>query len=230
MSVVGGYEVQNKHNDQPGAIAKPVPRAQQARAMAFLARHVLATPDWLLDPAITQRLSPSAAGTLLTLQQRSLLRQLLAPARTQRLVAQEAALGGGAYRLQDLLAELRRGVFTELDGAAAITAPRRSLQRSLVEALTGRLAGFNLLGLDDGEASIRAELVDLQRALTAAAGRGEAGRRAHLAGLADGIGKGLDPRFAPATNAAAAVLRLIGHQGDEAGEAEPHACWPGHAH
>ncbi|MCY4746744.1 zinc-dependent metalloprotease [Pelomonas sp. UHG3] len=228
VAVVGGYEVQNKHNDQPGAIAKPVPRAQQARAMAFLTRHVLATPDWLLDPAITQRLSPYAAGTLLTLQQRSLLRQLLAPARTLRLVTQEATLGSGAYRLQDLLADLRRGAFGELDGAAAISAPRRSLQRALVETLTSRLSARNLLGSDDGEALIRAELVDLQRVLAAAASRGDMGRRAHLAALGDGIAKALDPRFASAAIALPVVVPVFGHEASE--PAQPHACWPGHAH
>jgi hypothetical protein len=228
VAVVGGYEVQNKHNDQPGAIAKPVPRAQQARAMAFLTRHVLATPDWLLDPAITQRLSPYAAGTLLTLQQRALLRQLLAPARTLRLVTQEATLGSGAYRLQDLLADLRRGAFAELDGAAAISAPRRGLQRALVETLTSRLSARNLLGLDDGEALIRAELVDLQRVLAAAASRGDMGRRAHLAALGDGIAKALDPRFASAAIALPVVVPVFGHAASE--PAQPHACWPGHAH
>ncbi len=31
VAIVGGYDVQNKHNDQPGAIATPVPRERQAR-------------------------------------------------------------------------------------------------------------------------------------------------------------------------------------------------------
>jgi Met-zincin/Domain of unknown function (DUF5117)/Domain of unknown function (DUF5118) len=226
-SVVGGYEVQNKHNDQPGAIAEPVPRERQARAMKFLAEQGLATPQWLLDPAIVQRLSPSEAPQSLSIGQRSLLRQLLAPSRTQRLVAQEAQLGARAYRLEDLLADLRRSVFTELPGGAAIPAARRNLQRHYVDTLTARLNLANPLGQDDGQASVRAELVELKGVISASAARGDRTRRAHLLSLADSIAKSLDPRFAPSANPAATLLR-IGYQAEDS--AAPHACWPGHAH
>jgi len=227
-SVIGGYEVQNKHNDQPGAIAEPVPRDRQVQAMKFLAEKGLATPQWLLDPAIVQRLSLSEASLSLSMGQRSLLRQLLSPSRTQRLVAQEAELGARAYRLDDLLADLRRSVFTELPGGAAIPVARRSLQRQYVDTLTARLQYVNPLGQDDGLAGVRAELVELKGVLDAGAARGDRTRRAHLLALADSIAKSLDPRFAPAANPAAAPLRVMGHQADD--RATPHACWPGHAH
>jgi hypothetical protein len=228
VSLVGGYDVKNKHNDQPGAIAVPVPRERQQRAVKFLAEHMLATPQWMLDAAITQRLRASELSTWLGIYQRGLLRQLLTPARTQRLMAQQAQLGAQAYRLEDLLADLRRGVFTELPGSAAIPAPRRGLQRHYVEALTGRLGGLNLLGQDDGEAGLRAELRELKALLEAGAARGDRTRRAHLQGLADGIGKALDPRFAPPANPLATVLRVMGHQADLTWDAS--ACWPGHDH
>lgn len=229
VSIVGGYDVQNKHNDQPGAIAVPVPRDRQVRAVKFLADQALATPQWLLDAAIVQRMSAAEPSQLLGLNQRSLLRQLLAPSRTQRLMAQEAQLGAQAYRLDDLLADLRRSVFTELAAGTPIPAARRNLQRHYVDTLAARLgSGVSLLGQDDGEAGVRAELVELKGVIAAGALRGDRTRRAHLQGLADTIAKALDPRFAPAPNPAAALLRLIGYQGED--DAAPHACWPGHEH
>lgn len=227
-SVVGGYDVQNKHNDQPGAIAVPVPRERQARAMKFLAEHGLTTPHWLLDATVVQRLSTTEASMGVTLAQRSLLRQLLAPMRTQRLMAQEAQLGAKAYRMDDLLADLRRSVFAELAGSAAIPAPRRSLQRHYVDTLTARLNLGNLAGLDDGEANVRVELRELKGLITAGATRGDRSRQAHLHSLADTIAKALDPRVAAPANPAAALMRLLGHNSEDG--AAWHTCWPGHEH
>ncbi|MDR7297843.1 hypothetical protein J2X16_003192 [Pelomonas aquatica] len=228
VALIGGYDVQNKHNDQPGAIAEPVSRDRQVRAMKFLAEQALATPQWMQDAAILQRLSASEASLWLGMNQRTLLRQLLAPSRTQRLIAQEAELGARAYRLEDLLADLRRAVFTELASGAAIPAARRSLQRHHVDTLTARLGTGNPLGLDDGQAGVRAELVELKGVISAGAARGDRTRRAHLQGLADTIAKALDPRFAPPANPAAALLRVLGHQADD--DAAHQSCWPGHDH
>jgi Met-zincin/Domain of unknown function (DUF5117)/Domain of unknown function (DUF5118) len=228
VAIVGGYDVQNKHNDQPGAIAMPVPRDRQARAVKFLAEQGLDTPPWMLDAAIVQRQGASESSLPPSMSQRGLLRQLLAPSRTQRLMAQEAQLGARAYRLDDLLAELRRSVFTELDTGVAIPAARRSLQRHYVDTLTARLNGFNPLGQDDGEAGVRAELRELKGVIGAGAARGDRTRRAHLLSLADAIDKALDPRFAPPPNPLAALLRVIGHQAEDG--AAGSACWPGHDH
>jgi len=207
VAIVGGYEVQNKHNDQPGAIAQPVSRERQVKAMKFLTEQLLATPTWLLDPAITERLGVTEAALPLGAYQRALLRYLLSPSRTQRLMAQEAQLGARAYRLADLFGDLRRGMFTELGTDAAIPAPRRSLQRLYVDTLAARLAVANPLGLDDGEPGVRAELRELQRALTAGAARGDFTRQSHLRGLEDAIDKALNPRFASGAGVTATVVR-----------------------
>ncbi|PTT77942.1 hypothetical protein DBR42_24425, partial [Pelomonas sp. HMWF004] len=228
VAVVGGYSVQNKHNDQPGAIATPVPRARQVAAVKFLTDQLLATPQWLLDPAITQRLRASEGARMLGVYQRGVLRMLLDPARTQRLSAQQAQLGAQAYSVDELLSDLRRGVFTEVAGAGPVPAPRRSLQRHYVDALTLRLNLPNAGSLDDGQAVVRAELRELQGVLTAGAARGDRSRRAHLQDLADSIAKALDPRLAPAANSPLTVLRPMGQQADD--RAHQDACWPGHAH
>ena len=230
ITVVGSYEVQNKHNDQPGAIATPVSRERQVRAVKFLSEQMFTTPQWMLDPAVTQRLRNIEQQLWLGVYQRTLLRQMVSPARTQRLMAQEAQLGPRAYRLGDYLADLRRGIFTELP-AAPITPARRNLQRYYVDALAARLGGLNLLGLDDGEALVRAELRDLMRSLATASQQGDASRRAHLQALADTIAKALDPKFAPPANPLAALIRMMGYQAAESWDplAVSASCWPSFA-
>ena len=208
-----------------------MPRERQVRAVKFLAEHLLATPQWMLDPAVTQRLRASEQQLWLGVYQRALVRQLLSPARTQRLLAQEAQLGPRAYRFDELLGDLRRGVFSELPAGAAISPPRRNLQRVYVDALTARLGGINLLGLDDGEAVVRAELRELKAVVNAAATQGDRGRRAHLLGLADTIDKALDPKFAAPANPLAALMRAMGLRDDAPGEGQglghdDEQCWP----
>jgi hypothetical protein len=145
-------------------------------------------------------------------------------------MAQEAQLGARAYRMEDMLAELRRGVFTELAGADAIAAPRRSLQRHYIDTLVARLNFPSLAGLDDGQAALRAELRELKGQIAARAGQGDRTRRAHLQDLVDTIDKALDPRFAPAANPLAALLRGMGYQAEPAWAPDDQAaCWPGPA-
>lgn len=224
-SVIGGYLVQNKHNDQPGEIATPVPRAQQQRAMKFFTEQILATPAWLLDPAVTQRLGASTAPGVQSLFQRVMLLVLLDPARTRRLLAQEAQLGREAYRLEDMLLELRRSVFLDLGAAGAISAPRRSLQRHYVDILAARLALRGVALLDDGQAQIRQEMRELKSLLASKALGGDLTRRAHVLALVDTLDKALDPRAAPSASASTTVVRAAGIQAQ--GHVHDAHCWHG---
>jgi Met-zincin len=226
-SVIGGYLVQNKHNDQPGEVATPVPRAQQQRAMKFFTEQVLATPTWLLDPAVTQRLGASMAPGVQSLFQRVMLLVLLDPARSRRLLAQEAQLGPQAYRMEHMLLELRRSVFQELGTAGAITAPRRSLQRHYVDTLAARLGLRGPTVLDDGQALIRAEMRELKALLSSKATGGDITRRAHLLGLVDTLDKALDPRAASMASAGSTVVRANGLHGMGQGHVHDEQCWQG---
>jgi hypothetical protein len=196
VAIVGGYSTQNKHADQPGAVFTPAERQRQARAVAFIGEQALATPQWLLDPVITGRLRPSEPGTLLLNSQRQLLRSLLDRNRTGRLQAQESLLGEQAYRLDQMLVDLRQGVFTEVATGATVQPPRRNLQRAYLELLAERM---NAPGpaTDDAKAVVRAELKDLKTLFAAKAGsfRGRA-QKAHLQALADYADKALDPKLA----------------------------------
>ncbi len=217
VAIVGGYDSRNKHNDQPGAIYTAAPRQAQARAVKFLSEQALATPTWLLDPAITERLRPSEPGTQLLNRQRGVLRALLDRARTTRLQAQEAALGNQAYRVDELLADLRGGVFGEVSTNAKVSPDRRNLQRSYLELLGERLNGPGQPN-DDAKAAIRAELKDLKTLFAAkAVAAKDRVQKAHLDALLDGSNKALDPRQGDGAVAAGSLPRPA---------FDDTACWP----
>lgn len=208
VAIVGGYNMHNKHSDQAGATFEAASHERQARAVKFIADQALATPQWLLDPAVTQRLRPSEPGNLLLASQRQMLRGLLDRTRTTRLLAQEASGGGQAYRLDELLADLRSGVFGELNRGAKVAPLRRNLQRGYLEALAERLNAPGPATYDDAKAAVRAELVDLKTLFAAKARTsGDRVQRAHLEALADYSGKALDPKLAELTTATPLTTR-----------------------
>jgi hypothetical protein len=144
--------------------------------------------------------------------QRFVLRTLLDRARTTRLQAQEAA-GDKAYRVADLLADLRQGIFAELNASAKVEPLRRNLQRAYLaqlderlNAATGPVLPAGLTGvtfpfgnpLDDTRGAVRGELKALATLFAARAAKaGDHSQKAHLEDLRDLALKALDPKVAP---------------------------------
>ena len=212
-AIVGGYDSQNKHGDQPGAIFTPATKAQQARAVKFLNDQIFKTPTWLFDPAITQRLTPMEPSMKLLGAQRFVLRALLDRARTSRLQAQEAAAGESAYRLADLLNDLRTGIFSEVSAGTKASPLRRNLHRAYLAQLDDRLnagtgpampAAFTGVtfpfgnSLDDTRSAVRAELKALAALFASkAVTTGDRAQKAHLEDLSAIALRALDPKVAP---------------------------------
>ncbi len=220
VAVVGSYSTQNKHGDQPGAIFSATSKAQQVRAVKFLTEQLLATPNWILDPAITERLRPSAPGNMLLSSQRNVLRGLLDRSRMARLQNQEAAAGDKAYRADELLADLRAGVFGELNSGAKIQPARRNLQRVYLELLGERVNAAGSAAGDDSKPLVRTELIELRGMLSAKAGAAaDRTQRAHLVAMADYIAKVLDPKMAD-NSSAGGVTTVVRMGVDE------QSCWP----
>jgi hypothetical protein len=211
--IVGGYDSQNKHGDQPGAIFTPATKAQQAKAVKFLNDQIFKTPTWMFEPAVTERLSPMDPSVKLLSTQRYVMRTLLDRARTSRLQAQEIAAGDKAYRVTDLLTDLRGGIYTEVIAGAKVDPLRRNLQRAYLAQLDERLnanagqalpAAFTGVNypfgntMDDTRAVVRGELKSLAILFTAkAAVASDRTQKAHLEDLRDLALKAVDPKIAP---------------------------------
>ena len=204
-AVIGGVRSHQKHIGQQGIRFETLPRETQAGALAFLHDHAFTTPTFLIDPAILRRLEPAGALARIRAGQTRLLRTLLDGGRIRRMVEQEAIDGGEAYAPTDFLADLRAGLWAELDAPAIrIDAWRRNVQRAWLEVIE-RSLGRSAAG--DVRPFLRGELRTLDGAIDAALAR--AGDRAtllHLEDVRDSIARTLDP----ATTAAVEGRALAG--------------------
>ena len=132
-----------KAADQPGRVHAPVPGAEQARAMAFLAENVFATPNWLLDPEILRRMDAGGEIERIHSVQSRILRRLLDPERMQRLIETEAEQGAGAYTLTRLFDDVRSTIWSEPSDPY-----RRALQRAHLDRLEWLMTDEEVAGSD----------------------------------------------------------------------------------
>src|SRR5215470_13922293 len=167
--IVGGLNSQQKHAGQEGVRFTIVPRDRQAAAVRFLNENAFATPTWALKPEILRRIEPSGALARVNLAQERVLNSLMSNARFDRLVEQEAIDGVAAYRPSDFMADVRKGIWKEIEGGPVrIDVYRRNLQNSYIDLLSQKLNGRPAVG-NEYRAMIKAELRDLSAAIAAAA-------------------------------------------------------------
>ena len=234
--IVGGFNSQQKHAGQDGVRFVIVPKERQAAAVRFLNENAFATPTWAIRPDILRRIEAAGAVARVNLAQERILNSLLSNARFDRLVEQEAIDGVAAYKPAEFMADVRRGIWSELEGAGPIRIDvyRRNLQNSYIDLLSNKL-NVRPSVTDDYRALIKAELRDLSNAIGAASARAtDRQTRAHLADARDQIAKALDPRFAPP--AAPATFTFPFGFDDESHSSstsfenfDSSSCWPDYA-
>ncbi len=222
--VVGGVNAQNKHAGQQGPVYSAIPKAKQKEALQFLNENVFTTPSWIVRPDIISRIEPQGALSRVLAVQRAVLNNLMASAKLQRMMEQEALYGAGAYGPAEYLADLRKGIFSELSQPSPAVDPyRRNLQRLYLDVANERInrpatpfiasgpmgARPLVLGqFDDTRSLLRAELRTLaQASVTKASASKDRATQAHLEMVRDEIAKILDPKLAPAGPPAASGAR-----------------------
>jgi hypothetical protein len=227
-AIVGGFNSQQKHAGQDGVRFTIVPKERQAAAVRFLNENAFATPSWALKPEILRRIEAAGALARVNIAQERILNSLLNNARFDRLVEQEAIDGAAAYHPADFMADLRRGIWSEIEPGSRVVridVYRRNLQNSYIDLLSAKL-NVRPSVTDDYRALIKAELRDLSKAIEGAMQRqSDRATRAHLADARDQIAKALDPKFAaPAAPAPAFPFGF-------AEEEDPlnFNCWPDYA-
>jgi hypothetical protein len=190
---VGGVIRDEKHAGQPGVVFSAVPAARQREAVAFLMEHAFRTPMFLLDPEVLRRIEGTGAVIRVRGHQSRLLQELVDDSRLDRLAEQAAIDGAAAYTVGEHLHSLRRGIWSELDGAPVIIDPfRRNLQRTYLQMAGNRLGRG--ASMAESTAFLRGELRALDRAVLAALPRtGDDATRLHLEEVRERIRFVLDP-------------------------------------
>jgi hypothetical protein len=228
-AIVGGFDSQQKHGDQEGVLYTPVARERQAGAVTFLSENAFQTPGYFIRPEILRRIESSGVLSRINNAQTRVLSSLLSSSRLGRLIEQNALDGDGLYRSTDFLADVRRGIWSEIaGGSVTIDAYRRGLQRSYLGIIDTRLNGSNAAS-DDTRALFRGELrtldAELEAALQSAANQET---RYHLQDSRDQIARILDPKFKTGNSAGATPggRRAFYEALEALEEQSPEICWP----
>ena len=201
-AIVGGYNSQQKHIGQTGVRFKLIPRAKQEGAVKFLVDNAFKAPKWALNADILRRIEPVGVLDRMEASQSRVLNSLLSSGRVNRLVEQEAIDGPAAYAPLDFLADVRKGIFSEVYGGTAepIDAYRRNLQRAYVETLGNRVNGAQAQS-DDVRAFFRGELKTLETDLRGPRISTDRATVLHIQDLQQQIARALDPTVQAAAGA-----------------------------
>jgi hypothetical protein len=137
-SVVGGFVRTNLWYGDAKQVFAPVASDEQRKAVKFLNEHAFHVPKEVINPEIMLRLESSGVADRVLSSQRSVLNALIQEARIKRMAEQVNRDGkDGCYTPAEMLADVRKGIWSELDGeSVAIDLYRRNLQRAYVEHLS----------------------------------------------------------------------------------------------
>ena len=237
-AVVGGFDSQQKHIGQNGVRFTVIPKTRQSEAVRFLNENAFTTPSWAIDREILRRIEPVGVLNRVRNAQNSVLNNLLSSARFARLIEQQAIDGNAAYQPAEFLADVRNGVWSELNSPVPVVdAYRRNLHRAYLDIANNKLnarpqavpaglpAGFAAMFITSGDerAFYRAELREISTAAQAAAAKAtDRTTKVHLEGVVDQIREILDPNRPAQANSAAnqfamEMLELY---------LNPTSCWP----
>ncbi|MDA7706630.1 zinc-dependent metalloprotease [Flavobacteriaceae bacterium] len=140
---IGGVYEQYKTADQAGAVYIYVDKEHQKNALEFINTQLFKTPQWLLDPAIFERIEYSGSiERIRRLQERS-LKTILSLGKMARMIENETMNGYKAYTLRSMTRDLRTGIWSELYSGRKIDTYRRNLQRAHIDRLAYLMTAEN---------------------------------------------------------------------------------------
>ena len=179
-NVGGVYEYYKTYN-QEGPVYTHVDKSHQQACLEFLQDELFATPKWMLDENIFNKIEFAGALDRMRRTQTSTLNRLLTFDRMARMLENEALNGVEAYTLTQMMSELRKGIWAELYSNNSIDMYRRNLQRAYIdrleylmtesqEPLSGSARRYSnrtrvLVSQSDIRAVSRAQLINLKTAI-----------------------------------------------------------------
>jgi hypothetical protein len=111
-----------------------VPKSIQKDAVAFLNTQLFTTPQWMLNQDILAKIKPENGVEAIKGMQDATLNSLLDGDRIVRLLETSTASKDN-YSVDELISDLKKGIFSELKGSSAIDMYRRNIQKLYVDKL-----------------------------------------------------------------------------------------------
>lgn len=149
MKNIGGIYHNVKLSTEAGPVYEVEDYARQKEAVAFICKEVLATPMWLNERSIVERLPMNFTIELSSLQV-ELINGLINRDRLSRIVNQEVNAKDKVYTIQEYMTDLNKGILTEIYAGKNIDIYRRDLQKiyvsRLLEEATIAPDGYTMLG------------------------------------------------------------------------------------
>lgn len=140
-TMIGGVNETIKSVEQAGDVYAPVSKATQRAAVAFLNKEIFNTPSWLLDPNVLNKFRKPAKKEEVQRMQESAIMHVLFPNRLFRMNTATMRFGKEkTYTVDELLTDLNKGLFAELQGGQAVDSYKRLLQKSAVGYMLSALA------------------------------------------------------------------------------------------
>ena len=189
---IAGIYTTPKMVEEEGAVVEHVPAILQKEAVQFLDKQLFTTPVWLIDRELTEKARIDAVSGIASVQ-RGVLNRLLSRETFDKLIQNEALNGRDAYTALQLMTDLRKSVFSELNSGKVVDVYRRNLHKSYVNSLIAVLNGTVMnvtpvvrtaVTFSDATAIARAHLATLRTDLIGASLTATGISRAHYQDLA----------------------------------------------
>jgi len=133
---IGGIYRTDKTHDQDGPVYEFVSEERQKRAMEWLADYGWASPEWMLNYEVLDRINESSVVDDIRSRQTSLLNNVASPEMLGRLIEWEARTDEDTYTPFELMDNLRQAIWSELEERSPqIGVFRRNLQRGYIERM-----------------------------------------------------------------------------------------------
>lgn len=210
---IGGIYNTPKMTEDPGVVIEFVSKAKQKEAMSFLQHQLFITPKWIVDNNISDLVGSNKLTTISSIQDQ-VLNRLLGNNTFNKLFRFEAE-SSNAYTANEMVSDLRKGIWSELPSHNIIDIYRRNLQKSFLEKLIENLSpdagssmvisigrSFGMLSNDYSKTTDAISIAKAQLRILAAEIRTalpsykDEESRAHLQDVLDRINEALNPKKA----------------------------------
>jgi hypothetical protein len=135
-SNIGGIYEDDKTYEQKGPVYTHVARAKQKEAVKFINDQAFITPVWMLDQNVLNKFDNAGIVDRLRRTQVGVLNGVLDFGRLSRVIDNSVKNGTNSYPMDELLADLRNGIWSELKTGANLDTYRRNLQRAYIERMS----------------------------------------------------------------------------------------------
>ncbi|MCD0488362.1 zinc-dependent metalloprotease [Pedobacter sp. MC2016-14] len=126
-NIAGSYHT-FRVNGEAGLTEQTTPYLKQKSAVKFLNDQLFATPVWLNNKSITNKLGVNFGYELNALQQNS-IDAVITRARLSRLMSNEQNDNGKKYTINELFSDLDKGIFKEVIAGQNVDYYRRNMQK-----------------------------------------------------------------------------------------------------